>query len=122
MGKVVHFEIPADNADRAIEFYKKAFGWSVHKWEGPMDYWLVDTGPDNAPGICGGLMVRSRPDESVVNTIGVESTDEAVKAIESAGGVIVMPKMAVPGVGWMAYFRDTEGNTFGVMQSDPMAK
>lgn len=122
MGRVVHFEIPADDPQRALEFYGKVFGWSAHKWEGPVDYWLLSTGDEDQPGIHGGLMPRSRPDETVVDTIGVDSVDESVRAIVSAGGEIIMPKTAIPGVGYLAYFRDTEGNTFGVMHSDPTAK
>ena len=122
MGRVVHFEIPADDPQRALEFYETAFGWSAHKWEGPEEYWLINTGNDGDKGIDGGLMLRSRPDATVVNTIGVDSVDESVKAIVKAGGEIIMPKTAIPGVGYLAYFRDTEGNTFGVMHSDPTAK
>jgi predicted enzyme related to lactoylglutathione lyase len=122
MGKVVHFEIPADDPARALAFYGKVFGWTAHKWDGPIDYWLLQTGPDEAPGICGGLMARSKPDEIVVNTIGVESVDDALNSIVAEGGTIVSPKHAIPGVGWMAYFKDPDGNGFGIMQSDPSAK
>jgi hypothetical protein len=122
MSRVVHFEIPADSPERAIQFYKAAFGWTFTKWDGPEEYWLVGTGNSSEMGIDGGLMLRSRPDQSVVNTIGVESVDESAKAIVKAGGTIIMPKTAIAGVGYLAYFRDPEGNTFGVMHSDPTAK
>jgi len=122
MGRVVHFEIPADDPQRASEFYETVFGWSFHKWDGPVEYWLVGTGNEGDPGINGGMNRRSRPDEGVVNTIGVDSVDNSVEAIVAAGGTIIMPKTAIPGVGYLAYFRDTEGNTFGVMHSDPTAK
>jgi hypothetical protein len=120
MNRVVHFEIPADDVERAKGFYEKVFGWKIEKWEGPMDYWMVMTG-EGAPGINGGMAKGEGPVRSVVNTIDVASVDQAIADIQANGGEIVMPKMEVPGVGWMAYFKDTEGNMFGVMQSVPGA-
>jgi len=117
----MHFEIPADDPARAAKFYGSVFGWQFQKWEGPMEYWMVTTGAQPEPGIDGGLMRRERPGGGTVNTIGVESIDGAVNAIGKNGGTIVAPKMAVPGVGWLAYAQDPEGNTFGVMQADPQA-
>ena len=122
MPRPVHFEIPADNVERAAKFYKEVFGWEFQKWEGPVEYWLVMTGPKDQPGIDGGLMKRQDPNQPVVNTIDVPDVDEYQKKVETAGGEIVVPKMAVPGVGWMLYFEDTEGNIHGIMQEDPSAK
>lgn len=122
MGRVVHFEIPADNPERAVKFYTKAFGWEIKKWEGPMEYWLVMTGPTDQLGIDGGLMRRNPMVKSTVNTVDVASLDEAMKKVVAGGGKIVQPKTAVPGVGWMCYCADTEGNLFGMMQSDTSAK
>jgi predicted enzyme related to lactoylglutathione lyase len=85
-----------------------------------MEYWLIGTG-DSGPGIDGGLMKRRGPAESVVNTIDVPSVDDYVRKVESKGGTVVVPKMAVPGIGWLAYFNDPEGNMFGIMQNDPAA-
>ncbi len=121
MARVVHFEIPADNPERAVEFYTKAFGWQIQKWGGPMDYWLVSTGTGE-PGINGGIMKRMHPGGSTVNTIGVELLEQSVAAVEAGGGKVVAPKMAVPGIGWLAYCVDPEGNQFGIMQNDPSAK
>jgi len=122
MARVVHFELPADNPERAVEFYTKAFGWKIQKWAGPTDYWLVSTGDASEPGINGGIMKRLYPGFSTVNTIGVANVDQAVAAVEAAGGKVVAPKMAVPGIGWLAYCLDSEGNQFGMMQNDPSAK
>jgi uncharacterized protein len=121
MPRVVHFEIPADNPERAAAFYKKAFGWKIEKWPGPMDYWMVNTGPDGAPGINGALMKKGDV-SNTTNTIGVESLDKAVAAVTGAGGKLITPKTPVPTVGYFAYCQDTEGNLFGVMQFDPNAK
>jgi predicted enzyme related to lactoylglutathione lyase len=120
MPRVIHFEIPADNPDRAVQFYSNVFGWTFQKWTVPQDYWLVSTG-DNGPGINGGLLRRSHPGAGTVNTVDVMSVDAAVGAVKNAGGTIVAPKMAIPGVGYLAYCQDPEGNTFGVMQADPAA-
>ncbi len=122
MPRVVHFEINTDDPERAVKFYQEVFDWKIKKWEGPMDYWLVMTGPDDQPGINGGIMKREDPQASTYNTVDVPSVDEFSKKITQHGGKVVVPKMAVPGVGYMAYCADTEGNVFGIMQEDPTAK
>ena len=121
MSRVVHFEIQADQPERAIKFYETAFGWEFSKWDGPMTYWMIKTGTEDLPGINGGLMPRD-PHSMNSNTIGVASLDSTSAAVEKNGGSIVVPKMAIPGVGWLMYFKDTEGNVFGAMQSDSNAK
>ena len=112
----------ADDPERAIAFYENVFGWIFNKWEGPMEYWLISTGPESEPGIDGGLARRMDPASGTESTIGVASVDEAVAKIEANGGKVIRPKSAVPGIGWLAYCQDTEGNTFGLMQDDPTAK
>ncbi len=121
MSRVIHFEIPAADPERASKFYQKVFGWKFDKWAGPMEYWMVITGADGVPGINGGLM-RNTTVKTTTNTIGVESVDAAVKSATNAGGKLVMPKSPIPGVGYFAYCEDTEGNLFGVMQADTNAK
>jgi hypothetical protein len=121
MNRPVHFELPADNPERAIAFYRDVFGWQFRKWDGPMLYWLITTGKDGERGIDGGLLPREAPGASTVNTIGVGSLDASLKAIESKGGRTVVPKMPIPGIGWLAYCVDTEGNTFGVLEPDEKA-
>lgn len=127
MARVVHFEIHADSPVRAINFYEKLFGWKFDKWDGPQDYWLVTTGEKDEPGIDGGLVRRHGKIDGTsviayVCTIEVKSVDEIVKKVEETDGIIVLPKMPVPGVGWLVYCKDTEGNIFGVMERDPEAK
>ena len=121
MSRVIHFDLPADDPERAMSFYQDVFGWRFEKWDGPMDYWLISTGPEDEPGIDGGLSVRSDPEERTDTTIGVDSLDETLDDIQANGGVILREKSAVPGVGWLAYCQDTEGNSFGVMELDPSA-
>ncbi len=121
MSRVVHFEIPADDPERSIKFYETVFGWTIEKWDGPIEYWLIITGDEAEPGIDGGLARREDPETGVENTIGVKNLDQTLADVKANGGTIIRPRMAVPGVGWMAYIKDTEGNTFGLMESDENA-
>jgi predicted enzyme related to lactoylglutathione lyase len=120
MARVVHFEINADDPERAAQFYTKVFGWKVEKWAGPLDYWLLMTG-EGEPGIDGAVTKRGDPPETTVNTVDVPSVDKCVAKVKENGGAVIVPKMPVPGVGWLAYCKDTEGNTFGLMQADTNA-
>jgi predicted enzyme related to lactoylglutathione lyase len=122
MNRINHFDISADDTGRAVKFYGTVFGWKAEKWHGPMEYWMITTGPDDKPGINGGIAPRQDPADHILNTIGVPSVDEFVAKVEAAGGKLVAPKMAIPGVGWYAVCLDTEGNKFGLMQEDPAAK
>lgn len=121
MPRPTHFEIPVENPDRAIDFYSNLFGWKFTKWDGPVDYWLISTGDPKEPGIDGGLLRRRDPAQPCVNTINVPNLDATLAAVEKSGGKCVVPKMPVPGVGWLAYCKDIDGNMFGVMQPDPSA-
>ncbi len=94
MNRVVHFELPADNPERAVEFYKKSFGWQIQKWPGPQDYWLVTTGADGDPGINGGILRRQHPGAGTCNTVSVASVDDAVATITKNGGKVALAKMA----------------------------
>jgi len=127
MPRVVHFEIHAGDPDRAVNFYTTLFGWTFQKWEGPMDYWLVTTGPDSQPGINGGLIRRQGEIDgqaviAYVCTVDVANVDESTQTATSNGAQVVVPKMPIPGVGWLVYCKDTEGNIFGMMQNDPSAQ
>jgi predicted enzyme related to lactoylglutathione lyase len=127
VSRVVHFELHAEDPNRAIRFYKTLFDWDFTRWSGPQEYWLIKTGPDSQPGINGGLIRRRGVIDGTavigyVCTINVESVDALAAAIPKEGGTIVVPKMAIPGIGWLAYAKDTEGNIFGVTHSDAAAK
>jgi len=121
MARVIHFEIPVNEPDRAAAFYQKVFGWKFDKWDGPMEYWMVNTGSEGAPGINGGMLKRGDV-TATTNTVGVDSVDASVAAVKKAGGKLITPKTAIPGIGYFAYCEDTEGNLFGVMQADANAK
>jgi predicted enzyme related to lactoylglutathione lyase len=124
MPRIVHFELPADDPARAEKFYSSVFGWKFQKWDGPMEYWMVMTESASSPepGINGGMGRRRIPGEAMSNTISVSSVDEYASKIQKAGGKITVPKSAIPGVGWLAYFQDPEGNLLGMMQFDEAAK
>jgi predicted enzyme related to lactoylglutathione lyase len=122
MARIVHFDMTAKNVEGAIHFYESVFDWKFTKWEGPMEYWLISTGPEDEPGIDGGLSKREGPEVYMVNTIEVKSIDQTLENIVKAGGKIVQPKGPIPGVGYFAQCTDTEGTLFGVMESDEGAR
>lgn len=115
MPRVMHFEIPADDPDRAVKFYEEVFGWKIDKWEGG-EYWLVTTGEDDEPGINGAIMPKAEGDMVVRNTTTVDSFDEYMEKIKSEGGKMLTEKMNIPGTGDWAAFQDTEGNISGLLE------
>ena len=122
MGRVTHFEITADDPKRAAAFYTKAFGWEFNDMAGPFTYLLATTGPKGETGIDGAIMDRQDHRQAVINTIGVDSVDASAKAVQQAGGQVITPKQPIEKIGWFAYCKDTEGNIFGIFQSDEQAK
>jgi hypothetical protein len=130
MSRVLHFEIQADDVERAKAFYAAAFDWSFEDY-GHMTgstYWGITTGPEGEPGINGGLLQRPAPapapgqgTNAYVCTVGVADYDETERKILEAGGQVALPKMALTGMAWQGYYLDTEGNTFGIHQPDPDA-
>jgi uncharacterized protein len=121
MGRLSHFEITADNPERAAEFYRKAFGWEFQDWGGPFKYLLATTGPKDQIGIDGAIMDRSDYKQAVINTISVDKWEAGAQAVSAAGGKVLMEKTPVPGQGYFAYCTDTEGNVFGIFEADPTA-
>ena len=120
--KVVHFEINADDPLRAKKFYEDVFNWKIEKWEGPMEYWTIETGEEGEEGIDGGLQKREQPEDQIFNYIKVSSVDDISKKIEESGGTLASPKITVQGVGDFYMFKDTEGNKLGIMQEDDSTK
>lgn len=118
MSRVIHFDLSADNPEQAAAFYKTVFNWKVNKWEGPEDYWLIQTGTEEEPGITGGVAGRIQPKDTTAVVFDVESVDEVAKKVIEAGGKIREEKKVIPGVGYLIMCRDTEDNTFGIMQID----
>lgn len=122
MSRIVHFDISARNPDKEMKFFSNVFGWTFKKWDGPMDYWLIMTGDSKEPGIDGGLSKKGQQGMMNVNTIGTKNIDDDIKKIKDHGGVIIQQKTSILGVGYLAYFKDPEGNVFGLMMDDTTAK
>ena len=122
-GRVVHFEVPFDDADRARRFYREVFDWQIQPIP-EMGYNMVSTGPVSAEGmpsepgyIGGGMMQRQQPVAAPVITLAVDDIDATMRAVEKNGGGSVGEKMAVGDMGFAAYFTDSEGNLMGLWQN-----
>ena len=131
MSRVIHFEIQADDLDRAKAFYSDVFGWTFEDYSAVTGspYYGITTGPEDQPGINGGLLGRPSPapapeqgTNSYVCTMVVDDYDETERRILVAGGRVALPKSALPGMAWQGYYLDTEGNTFGIHQPDTEAR
>ncbi|THD81980.1 MAG: VOC family protein [Phenylobacterium sp.] len=130
MPRPIHFEIHAADPERCKGFYSALFGWTFTEPPGMAGYHLISTGSPGEPGIDGGMVRRmgDNPDSkdptpviAYVCTVGVDDVDGHVAKALSLGGGVAVPKMAIPGVGWLAYVKDTESNIVGLMHSDPTA-
>lgn len=120
MPSICHFEIPADNLERARNFYTDLFGWKIEK-DANMDYWLISTG-EPGKGAYGGMMMRQDPQQPILNYIDVPSVEEYIARVVKLGGKIIMPKSPVPGMGYFAVFLDTENNALAIWEEDKEAK
>lgn len=128
--RVVHFDIHAEDPTRAQNFYESLFGWKFNSWGvPPMEYWVITTGDESSPGINGGLLRRMGPAPAIgapisayVCTVEVDSVDEKIEAAIRLGGWLALPKIPAPGLGWIAFVGDTEGNVLELLQRDPEAK
>ena len=131
MSRVIHFEIQAEDVQRAVGFYTAVFNWRVEDWSeyAGSPYFGVTTGPEDQPGINGAIMRRpganppvGGPVAGAVLTVGTDDFDATAARIAEAGGTVALEKQALPGMAWQGYFHDTENNVFGVHQPDPDAK
>ena len=123
MDKVVHFEVPFDDGERAGAFYREAFGWQLNSLP-QMRYVLVTTTgtddqgrPSESGAINGGMLARQGPITAPVITIGVDDLDDALARVEKLGGSVAIGRQAVGDMGFSAYFHDTEGNLVGLWQN-----
>jgi predicted enzyme related to lactoylglutathione lyase len=126
MPTIVHFDIPADDVERAKKFYSDLFGWKIEKWSklgtGDMEYWMVTTTDVKGnKGLDGGIMKRQNPQYQVTNSIDVKSVDEYSSKVQQLGGKVVYPKMSIPGMGYFAGCLDTEGNNYGIFEYNESA-
>lgn len=114
---ICHFEIEADDVERAKRFYERVFGWNIRPW-GPPNYYLIDTGA----GTAGDIRERESPpgpgNVGFVCTVVVDDLRAIQDAVVANGGTIVVPEFRIDGVGNLFYFTDTEGHRVGAMQRD----
>ena len=126
-GELVHFDIPVDDVDKAVDFYKAVMGWKVEKYEGPgmgdMAYYLINTNPDKEDAVGGGIGKKAMPEQTLMNYYRADDGLEAFnQRVKDKVGTVMMEKMAVPGWGWMSVCMDPEGNPFGGWVDDKDAK
>ncbi len=115
MPRVMHFEVHSSDPEKSMLFYHDVFGWRFNRF-GQEDYWLCSTGDAPEPGIDGAVILRQQESQSVVNSIVVPCVDEFCEKVSAAGGVIVVPKMPIGDVGFVSYFKDVDGNLFGLAE------
>jgi uncharacterized protein len=115
-----HFEIPVDDPDRAEKFYASVFGWTFQRFPGAPSYYGMATTGDTEPGINGALFQRGDDSETTL-TMSVDSIEDAIAAVLAAGGTVIQEKASIPGMGWFAVCKDTEGNKVGLFTNDPNA-
>ncbi|MFW9849083.1 MAG: VOC family protein [Candidatus Thorarchaeota archaeon] len=119
LNRVYYFEMPVEDFDRATKFYESVFGWKVTKQDRKGGaYYSVNTGEEDS-GINGSFFKKEPGWTGFSNVINVKDIDAAIEKIQELGGEIIFAKCVINGVGYLAYFKDRDGNTFGMMQNDP---
>ena len=136
MCRIIHFEVQAEDPERASTFYRDVFGWDVQEWVIPgvqipdeNRYWLVNTMIDPMQAtVNGGIVLRrgpppaeGQPVNTFLCTVEVPDLGAFVEKVRASGGRVMEPRMAVRGIGWWARCTDTEGNLFGMLQPDATA-
>jgi predicted enzyme related to lactoylglutathione lyase len=116
MPRPIHFDLTAADPARAIAFYQAAFGWTVEKWNGPFEYYMIKTGPPGEPGIDGGLSPSKGEGVDTNLTLGVTSLEDVMAKVAAAGGTIVGDIDTIPGVGRIVNCKDTENNGFSLIE------
>ncbi len=123
MPTMVHFDIASDEPQRAKQFYESLFGWKMMEPPGMPDFYLIETKDlEGKSGVGGGLGKRGDPSQRITMYVGVDSVDKYLQQVAALGGRVVLPKMPVPGWGYLANCVDTEGNAFGLWQEDKNAR
>jgi predicted enzyme related to lactoylglutathione lyase len=122
MATIVHFDLPAEDLERAKNFYSSLFGWNFELVPGGTDYYLISTATeDGSQGIGGGMGKRGMPDQKITSYIGVSSVNSCLVDVVRLGGKVLLPKTVVQKFGYLAVCEDTEGNTFGLWEENPEA-
>jgi predicted enzyme related to lactoylglutathione lyase len=121
MGRVIHFDIAADDPERAIAFYEAVLDWEITPAPGPIKYWLISTGDEEEPGIDGGLTLRDADWQRITCFIEVDEIEDTLAKASASGGKILRAKTVIPGVGYVAAIADTEGNVIGLLEGSETA-
>lgn len=118
MSTIIHFDISADDLQRAKKFYEKLFGWSFTKFpNSPQEYFLIETASASGEkGITGGMAKREKAYQKITNFIQVNSIDKSMADVVKLGGQIMEPKTTIPNIGFIAGCKDTEDNIFGLIE------
>jgi predicted enzyme related to lactoylglutathione lyase len=122
MAKVVQFEINTENPEKVAQFYHDLFGWKIEAQQGSVASWKITAGPDDEPGIDGGILRMPTASPGTWHVVQVPSVDEYLEKVVSLGGKVFASKRAITGKGWDAYIQDPEGNVFGIFETDEEAK
>jgi predicted enzyme related to lactoylglutathione lyase len=123
MPTIVHFDVPAEDVERAKKFYSELFDWKIERMPGPMEYYgITTTDEDGKEAVGGGMAKKEEQNDSITNYIGVPSIDEYIIKVEQLDGKIIMSKTPIPGFGYLAVCLDTENNKFGLWESDEKAQ
>jgi predicted enzyme related to lactoylglutathione lyase len=125
--KPTYFDLTVHDLNQAREFFQRVFGWRFEKFPMPYEYYRIQAGPENEPGIDGGIgAVKDAPisggDPMTQITVPVPDLDDVISRVLTGGGRIVEPKMPIPGIGWYATCAEPGGLRFGIIQADPTAK
>jgi hypothetical protein len=118
MPAITHFDIPVDDPERALKFYKELFDWKIEKVPGPTDYWLIQSKEDDDPAINGGLTKRETPQQGILTYFGVSSATEFAAKVKELGGTVLKAETPVPGYGYLVICKDPEENVFALWESD----
>ena len=123
MAAIVHFDIGADDLDRAKKFYEELFNWKIASMPGLSNYYEITTSDiHGVHSIGGGLTKREKPlQNGITNFIGAVSINETIAKLDKLGGKIIQSKQAIPGYGYVAVCTDTENNVFGLFEDDKNA-
>ncbi len=113
----VHVEISCLDREAGKKFYSELFGWKFQDFP-QMNYTTIDTG--QSPNIGGGLnpVTPENPAGTVTVYVYTEDIDGSLRKVEALGGTVILPKMEVPTVGFLAFFKDPTGNTLALLQPE----
>ena len=125
--KPAYFDLSVRDLDQARTFFEKVLGWRFERFPMPYEYYRIHAGPDDEPGIDGGIGSANDAPLSggkplTVVTVPVSNLDDVLSLVQANGGRVVEPKMPIPGIGWYATCAEPGGLVFGLIQADEDAK